>query len=96
MNKNEMTLLIDKLATEMTLRIEQIGEVISDPELPIKYKAKFQLLLETGTGFSLTLLELNKAIADKSIKTVLELQGAIDMLSSIEEWLKVTSAIFSE
>lgn len=91
-----MKSLIDKLATEMTVRLDQIGEVLSDKTLPEEYKKKFQLLLEAGTGFSLALLELSKAIEEQSIKSVLELQGAIEMLASIEQWLKVTSGIFIE
>jgi hypothetical protein len=95
MNRDEMQSKLNQLSTQLTNRIEQVGEVLNDSDLTKEYVAKFQELLTQGTAFGIALVEIESNLNKGEFTTLIEINGAQSLLESIEEWLAVTDKVFA-
>jgi hypothetical protein len=94
MNKEQMQRKLNQLSTNLTNRIEQIGEVLDDSDLPKTVLPKFQELLTQGTAFGIALVEMEASLLKGSFTTLPEINAAQNLLDSIEDWLAATDKIF--
>lgn len=88
---------ISSLSVRLTNRLDEIGNVLSDPELiePVHIR-KFQELLSQTTAFSIAVVELNGIINKGELKSIGEINSSVSLLNSVDEFLSVTDIIFAD